>query len=66
MVTSGPVGPWIVGEAAVDLGVAFCIHADVLGVRPIRSHLVQALVQLDRDHAAAQPTDRWEDCYAAP
>ncbi len=38
---------------------------DVLGVRPIRSHLVHALVRLDRDYTAAQPTDRWEDWYAA-
>ena len=38
---------------------------DVLGVRPIRSHLVHALVQLDRDYTAARPTDRWEDWWAA-
>ena len=38
--------------------------SDVLGVRPVRSHLVHAFVRLDRDYTAAQPTDRWEDCYA--
>jgi hypothetical protein len=38
---------------------------DVLGARPIRSHLVHALVQLDREYAAAQPAERWEDWYAA-
>jgi len=26
---------------------------------------VHALVQLDRDYAAAQPTEEWEDWYAA-
>ena len=39
---------------------------DVLGVRrPIRSHLVYALVQLDRDYTAAESHERWEDWYAA-
>ncbi len=38
---------------------------DVLGTRPVRSHLVSALVRLDRDYMAAQPPDLWEDWYAA-
>jgi hypothetical protein len=29
--------------------------SDLLGARPVRSHLVHALVQLDRDHAIAGP-----------
>jgi len=33
-------------------------------VKPVRSHLVHALVQLDRDYAAAKPDERWEDWYA--
>jgi hypothetical protein len=33
--------------------------------RPVRSHLVHALVQLDRDYTAAGPAERWEDWYAA-
>jgi len=37
---------------------------DLLGVRPVRSHLVSALVQLDRDYTAAPQTDPWEDVYA--
>ena len=37
----------------------------LLGSKPVRSHLVHALVQLDRDYAAAQPGERWEDWYAA-
>jgi len=32
---------------------------------PVRSHLVHALVQLDRDYAEQQPNERWEDWYAA-
>ena len=36
----------------------------LLGAKPIRSHLVHALVQLDRDHVASGSTDRWEDTYA--
>jgi hypothetical protein len=38
---------------------------DVLGTRPVRSHLVHALVTLDRELAAAGSDDRWEDWYAA-
>jgi hypothetical protein len=38
---------------------------DLLGSAPVRSHLVHALVQLDRDHAAEAPGEPWEDWYAA-
>jgi hypothetical protein len=34
---------------------------DLLGTTPVRSHLVHALVDLDRRHAAE---DHWEDAYA--
>jgi hypothetical protein len=37
----------------------------LLGVRPVRSHLVHALVQLDRDFAAAGRGGRWQDAYAS-
>jgi hypothetical protein len=37
---------------------------DELGAAPVRSHLVHALVQLDRDYTAGQATERWEDWYA--
>jgi hypothetical protein len=37
---------------------------ELLGARPVRSHLVHALVQLDRDYIAAQPDEPWEDWYA--
>jgi hypothetical protein len=37
---------------------------DLLGRKPVRSHLVHALVSLDRDYAAAQPAEAWEDWYA--
>jgi hypothetical protein len=32
---------------------------------PVRSHLVHALVQLDRDYVAAGPDKPWEGWYAA-
>jgi len=35
---------------------------DLLGARPVRSHLVHALVELDRDASGTGP---WEDAYAA-
>jgi hypothetical protein len=38
---------------------------ELLGAKPVRSHLVHALVQLDRDYTAEQPSERWEDWYAA-
>jgi hypothetical protein len=37
---------------------------EALGTRPVRSHLVHALVELDRAYAAASPAERWEDWYA--
>ena len=37
---------------------------DVLGERPVRSHLVHALVQLDRAFTAAAPKVPWEQWYA--
>lgn len=39
--------------------------SDVLGTRPVRSHLVHALVELDRRQAVEAPEERWEDWYAA-
>lgn len=36
----------------------------LLGKAPVRSHLVHALVQLDRDYVATSPDERWEDWYA--
>ena len=37
---------------------------DLLGAKPVRSHLVHALVQLDRDHGAAEGSTPWPDAYA--
>jgi len=37
---------------------------DLLGGQPVRSHLVHALVQLDRDHVAAQSHEPWPAYYA--
>ena len=37
---------------------------DVLRARPVRSHLVHALVELDRLYTAESPDERWEDWYA--
>ncbi len=40
---------------------------DLLGARPVRSHLVHTLVELDREYTAekAAADERWEDWYAA-
>jgi hypothetical protein len=35
-----------------------------LGTTPVRSHLVHALVELDRKYVAASPAERWEEWYA--
>jgi hypothetical protein len=37
---------------------------DALGAKPVRSHLVYALVELDREYARESPSERWEDWYA--
>jgi hypothetical protein len=36
----------------------------LLGGRPVRSHLVHALVELDREHIASGSDERWEEVYA--
>jgi hypothetical protein len=36
----------------------------LLGAKPVRSHLVHALVQADIDFTAARPEERWETVYA--
>jgi hypothetical protein len=36
----------------------------LLGSPPVRSHLVHALVQLDREYTAESREVRWEDWYA--
>ncbi len=38
--------------------------SELVGARPIRSHLVHALVDLDRQYTGEGPNDRWEDWYA--
>jgi hypothetical protein len=38
--------------------------SELLGARPVRSHLVHALVQLDRDYAAAGTDEPWPAFYA--
>lgn len=37
----------------------------LLGRRPVRSHLVHALVQLDSDFTDGAPGGSWQDFYAA-
>jgi hypothetical protein len=37
---------------------------EVLGSRPVRSHLVHALVELDRLYTVENPSERWQDWYA--
>ena len=37
---------------------------ELLGQRPVRSHLVHALVQLDRDYSNDAPVEAWPRYYA--
>jgi hypothetical protein len=39
--------------------------SEVLGARPVRSHLVHALVQADRDLTAEGSAGPWPEYYAA-
>ena len=38
---------------------------DVLGARPVRSHVVHALVELERRYTSEEPGESWERFYAA-
>ena len=38
---------------------------ELLGSRPVRSHLVHALVELDRAYFVEGPSESWEAWYAA-
>ena len=38
---------------------------ELRGARPVRSHLVHALVELDREFTAAGSEERWEHWYSA-
>jgi hypothetical protein len=38
---------------------------ELLGTTPVRSHLVHALVELDRRYESEHPAERWEDFYSA-
>jgi hypothetical protein len=38
---------------------------EALGARPVRSHLVHALVELDRAYTKAGSEEPWEEWYAA-
>ena len=38
---------------------------EILGTAPVRSELTWMLVQLDKDYTAQQPSEKWEDWYAA-
>ena len=38
--------------------------SEILGAKPVRSHLVHALVSLDRSYTTETPDRRWEDWYA--
>jgi hypothetical protein len=37
---------------------------DILGSKPVRSELVYMLVKLDKDYAAENPDEKWENYYA--
>ena len=36
----------------------------ILGAKPVRSHLVHALVELDRGYTTEAPDGSWEDWYS--
>ena len=45
---------WLLGHSELP---------QLLAARPVRSHLVHALVQLDRDHSASGTDEPWPDYY---
>ena len=38
---------------------------DLLGNKPVRSHLTYLLVGLDKEYIQTKPNEPWEDFYAA-
>ena len=46
---------WLIGHSELP---------ELLGDAPIRSHLVHALVDLDREFTDEQPEDPWPEYYA--
>jgi hypothetical protein len=46
---------WLLGHSELP---------ELLGGAPVRSHLVHALVELDREYTSASPNEPWEDVYA--
>ena len=61
-ITDGEDPDWASWYA--DWLVALSELSEVLGRRPVRSHLIHALVELDRLYAIERPDERWEDWYA--
>ena len=56
-----PIGPpwyadWLANLSSIG---------ELLGVQPVRSELTYVLVGLDKEYALQNPTERWEDFYAA-
>ena len=47
------------GQAAIANGAP-----QLLGAQPVRSHLVHALLELDRDHTAAHTSEAWYEDLA--
>ena len=61
-ITDGDDPDWASWYAAWLLDLSELPEA--LGVRPVRSHLVHALVELDRRHTEEAPGEPWETWYA--
>jgi hypothetical protein len=61
-ITDGTDDDWASWYA--DWLLALSEFPDLVGDRPVRSHLVHALVQLDWDYTAASIDEPWPDFYA--
>ena len=61
-ITDGPDDDWASWYA--DWLLTLSELPNLLDARPVRSHLVHALVQLDRDHTAAHTEEPWPVFYA--
>ena len=61
-ITDGVDADWASWYA--DWLVSLSELPQLLGSAPVRSHLVHALVELDRTYTAEPRGERWEDFYA--
>lgn len=56
-----------IGPVGTEIGWLICLSSELptlLGKKPVRNHLVHALVEIDREFTKNNVEGKWEDYYA--